>query len=116
MSAKVVSYVPQAINAVGKGTIKGMLRTGEQVTAQAKALAPVDSGQLRNSISYGQDGDDVIVSASAEHAVYQEFGTRNMSAQPFFRPAIEIIVNGRKAWAAMAKALNDSVGRGLKKK
>lgn len=93
------------------------LEIGARVASQAKALAPVDLGQLRNGISASnlaqtvllnnKPGDeakpletsglseyDVYVGANVEHAIYQEYGTIKQPAQPFLRPAVELIENG----------------------
>lgn len=40
------------------------------------------------------DGDTVyVVSSGAEYSVYVEYGTRNMQAQPFLRPAVKHVQN-----------------------
>lgn len=95
-------------------TMWGM--TGE---SSAKRLCPVDTGLLRNSITYalageaaaqstykadngekfgsykGQAPNDtgglrhVYIGSNVEYAPYQELGTAKMRAQPFLGPAIE---------------------------
>lgn len=57
--------------------------------ADAKTLAPVDTGNLRNSITTdARQGDLVaVVEATADYSAYVEFGTRRMRPQPFMRPA-----------------------------
>lgn len=85
-----------------------------KVQSQAKTLAPVDLGQLRNSLMYelnkkdggfnsesGKKADQKLTTGSDElvgyvgtnldYAVYQEFGTRKNVAQPFLRPAGEAV-------------------------
>lgn len=61
------------------------------IVDRARALAPVDEGNLRDSIhkQAGQDanGPYVDVVADDEAAIYQEFGTSEMDANPFLRPA-----------------------------
>ena len=128
---KVTSFVPRAIKGVGEGTLKGMIEVAIRVTSQAKLLAPVNKkvglgGQLRNSImwkSYNKTGgitegqklsenvtkDEVIVGSATEYAVYQEYGTRKMSAQPYLRPAVDIVTNGTGYEKAVRKAMEDSV-------
>lgn len=55
-----------------------------------KQLAPVDTGFLRNSIMGRMiDGLKGIVEVFAEYAIYVEYGTRKMAAQPFFHPAVD---------------------------
>ena len=78
----------------------GPSRTHEQ-SAAGEAPAS-DTGYLANSISHeviiktsGQSKEFIgIVSASAEYAASLEFGTVNMEARPFLRPAL--IGNRRK--------------------
>ena len=59
--------------------------------ADAKTLAPVDTGNLRNSITTdARPGDLVaVVEATADYSAYVEFGTRRMRPQPFMRPSQE---------------------------
>ena len=49
MSYEVITY-KGTIKALEKGTEAGILETCIRVTNQAVALAPVDKGQLKNSI------------------------------------------------------------------
>ena len=50
----------------------------------ARSAVPVDSGELRGSISSSADG---CVTASAPHAAMVEYGTSRMAAQPFMLPS-----------------------------
>jgi HK97 gp10 family phage protein len=63
----------------------------------ARTLAPVDTGRLRSSITASKGADSggvyVEIGTNVEYAIYQEFGTRYMAAQPFLRPAVAIGVN-----------------------
>src|SRR5690349_19222639 len=58
----------------------------QKVAETAQGLAPVDTGELKGSI-HEKDGDIV---ADAPHAIHVEFGTVNMDAQPFLRPAVDL--------------------------
>lgn len=60
------------------------------IEGKAANLAPVDSGNLRNSM-YRKDISDmrVEVGNTADYAVYVEFGTRFMGAQPYLIPAVD---------------------------
>jgi HK97 gp10 family phage protein len=84
-----------------------LAKSAEEVAAMARRLAPVESGALRASIGWtfgkapegsmvlaegGSDDTDlrVIVYAGSDRAFYarwQEFGTVQMAANPFFFPA-----------------------------
>lgn len=69
---------------------RGVRRTADKVAELARQLAPVDTGELRNSIHVEQNERpgfyDIV--ASAPHAVYVEFGTHKAPAQPFLVPAL----------------------------
>lgn len=55
----------------------------------AKALCPVLSGELLNSIEIRVDGLEGSVTAGTDHAEYVEDGTSVMAPQPFMGPALE---------------------------
>lgn len=59
----------------------------ESAAETAKALAPVDTGELKNSISSASAPDGAVVRASAPHAAMVEYGTSKMPPQPFMLPA-----------------------------
>lgn len=56
----------------------------------AKKLAPVDTGNLRNSITHEVDDGEpaVYIGTNVEYAPYQELGTIHIKAQPFLKPAV----------------------------
>ena len=57
----------------------------------SKAKAPVRTGRLRDSIESQRIGPKHWkVNVGAYYGVYVEYGTRYMSAQPYFRPAIKV--------------------------
>jgi hypothetical protein len=60
------------------------------VVNKARQLAPVDTGQLRDSINYTFHAATLtlIVYAEAPHASFVEFGTSRMAARPYLRPAL----------------------------
>lgn len=83
----------------------GMPERGAQIVAAyagywenaASQLAPVDTGDLRNSVSHEITGPhEAKVFASMEYAEYQEYGTQDMPAQPFMRPARNALVDSWK--------------------
>lgn len=59
--------------------------------ADAKALAPVDTGNLRNSITTAVQGDGLraAVVATASYAPFVEQGTSRQAPQPFMGPATD---------------------------
>ena len=68
---------------------------GGKAEDYAKGLAPVDTGNLRNSLTHDVQMSEqaVYVGTPVEYAPYQEFGTMRMSAANggtgFLRPAIK---------------------------
>lgn len=69
-----------------------LLRKGALIETAAKRLCPVDTGNLRSSITHvlGRDGAGLYcdIGSDVEYARYIEFGTWKMAAQPFLVPAI----------------------------
>lgn len=64
---------------------KGLERGAKKIQKNAKLLAPVDTGQLRNSIKTKskatQEGAEAQVFTNCEHAPYVEFGTGQRGAE-----------------------------------
>lgn len=123
--------------AIQEGNQAALASLVARVSAQAKSFAPVDLGQLRNSImgrvkqhdfnlnnSGGESAPAITpraregegyVGSNTLYSVYQEFGTRRTNAQPYLRPAIAIEANGMKVAAAVKKYENESVQREVRK-
>lgn len=55
----------------------------------AKRACPVDTGNLRNSITHEVDAAEkaVYIGTNVEYAPYVELGTSRQKAQPYLRPA-----------------------------
>ena len=70
---------------------RALERASDDLVQRARALAPVDTGELRDSIRASGAGMDRAVTAAAEHAVYVEHGTRNMQPRPFMGPASDAV-------------------------
>lgn len=75
----------------------------------AQILAPVDTGALRNSISYDvqvtSDGAVGEVGPTVNYGLFVELGTSRMAGQPFLGPAFD-----RNA-PALEAALDSLLGR-----
>lgn len=68
---------------------QAMEAVGIAAEGYAKEEAPVDTGELRNSITHATlDGKAVAVGTNTEYGIYQEMGTYKMSPHPFIQPAI----------------------------
>jgi HK97 gp10 family phage protein len=109
------------------------LNIGVAIASQAKLLAPVDHGQLRNSISVstlnetkllndggfspktspmeyaeeldtqGLKANEAYVGSNTDHTIFMEYGTVKTPAQPFLRPSAELIVDRKSAGDIIAK-------------
>jgi len=80
---RIAERLPDAVSAI-------IRKAALDVEANAKAVVPVDTGKLKNSItSEFLSPTLVIVAPHTDYAVYVEFGTRRMRARPYMRPAAE---------------------------
>lgn len=92
-------YVLQAID---RALAEALDDLGQAVQHHAQELCPVDTGRLRNSITYtlgdsdygfpgmgASVGRELTVGSEVEYAAYVELGTSRTRAQPFLRPAAE---------------------------
>lgn len=102
------------LKAMQQAVEKALEKCGLVAEGYAKKLAPVDTGNLRNSISHKVDPEEpaVYIGTNNSYAAYQEFGTgiyteggrdtpwvyqdakgnwhwtRGNKAQPFLKPAV----------------------------
>ena len=106
-------------DAVDNSVRMSNMQIGVAIASQAKLLAPVDMGQLRNSLSAisfdemellnDSDGEkakqlstlglkdgEVYAGSNSDHATFQEYGTVRQPAQPFLRPSVELVVQQKK--------------------
>lgn len=76
---------------VTQGAQTVLRATALSVERTAKQRAPVDTGNLRNSIStsISAGGMTAEIGPTASYGVYVEYGTRRMSPQPYMGPALE---------------------------
>jgi HK97 gp10 family phage protein len=75
-----------------KQTVKD---TALKIQANAKLRSPVDTGNLKRSISADISPDEMsaTIFTDVEYAIHQEFGTKHAPAQPFLFPAYEEEMN-----------------------
>lgn len=66
---------------------RALERIGLAAEGYAKDLCPVDTGNLRNSITHTSDGKAAYIGTNVEYGKYVELGTVKMAAQPYLRPA-----------------------------
>jgi hypothetical protein len=119
------------------------LNIGVAIASQAKLLAPVDHGQLRNSLSVstlnetkllndgrfspktspmeyaeeldtqGLKANEAYVGSNSDHTIYMEYGTVKVVAQPFLRPSTELIVGGDTPANIIMRYCNEQMEREL---
>ncbi len=66
---------------------RALTRIGLQAETYAKRECPVDTGNLRNSITNAVDDKSAYVGSNVFYAPYVELGTSRAKAQPFIKPA-----------------------------
>tara|TARA_R110000803_G_scaffold34289_7_gene74928 strand:+ start:381 stop:740 length:360 start_codon:yes stop_codon:yes gene_type:complete len=82
------------------------------ISRNAKKLAPIDTGKLRQSITAEEVKPTAwTITAYESYASFIEFGTRYMSAQPFLYPAwkrgtIRYTMDLRNAFVELTKKYN----------
>lgn len=72
-------------------------KTARDIAADAKSIAPVDTGNLRGSIGHSDlrtigstsGSAEAEIGPTANYGVYVELGTSRMAAQPFMGPALD---------------------------
>lgn len=84
------SHKAEVLSAMANAKATALEIIGGKAESYAKKLCPVDTGNLRNSITHEQyDENTEVVGTNVEYAPYVELGTHKMSARPFLRPAAE---------------------------
>lgn len=64
-------------------------RVGQGALKAARATVPVDSGDLRKSLTYRRKGSVATVTSALYYSAFQEFGTSQMAPNPFIGPAAQ---------------------------
>lgn len=77
----------KVLEAMKSAKARALEKVGLVAEGYAKKLCPVDTGNLRNSISHDSDSDYVYIGTNVDYAPHVEVGTRKQRAQPFLRPA-----------------------------
>lgn len=95
-----------------QGIVRAIDRALEEIglaaEGYAKRACPVDTGNLRASITHEVDAGDnaVYIGTNVEYAPYVELGTSRQKAQPFLRPAAS--EHGAQYRQVLKKALGGS--------
>lgn len=79
--------------AVLEGTKKAVLLYGGKLQRGAQSKAPVDTGTLKRSIgmTVSDGGMTATVRPTEHYASCVEYGTRFMDAQPYVKPAFNMV-------------------------
>lgn len=90
MSVIFNSHKQQVLDATQQAIDRALEICGGKAESYAKRRCPVDTGNLRNSITHQQLSDkEEVIGTNVEYAPYVELGTVKMKARPFLRPAAE---------------------------
>lgn len=88
-----VSLVDNNIDAIKEASKEQLEMAFEEIGLYAEAFAalkcPVDTGNLRASITHSSEATKTVIGTNVEYAPYVELGTSKMKAQPYLKPAIE---------------------------
>lgn len=100
-----------ATGRVGALASAAIRKTALDIQADAQALAPVDTGNLRSSIGTDIAGDgrfgviEAEIGPTADYGAYVEYGTSRMAPQPYLGPAFDRRAPGLEQ--ALGRAVED---------
>lgn len=96
-----LAAIPKRVRAAVKPALDA---SADELVSAQRSLAPVDDGDLRNSIKWRETGElsrEVKAGGAAttvdtgrydyDYALGVEFGTSKMAAQPFFWPGYRLV-------------------------
>jgi HK97 gp10 family phage protein len=87
---KLVSRIQEVVLNLTPAVDRAVQSTAREIRDTAKTLSPVKTGKLRKSIESRKTGEaQAQVGTDVDYGIYQEYGTRHMSAQPFLTPAFQ---------------------------
>lgn len=95
-------YSADVLNEFHDAVLRALERCGKQAEGYAKDLAPVDTGNLRNSISHTVDEDEAAayIGSNVEYAAYVELGTGKYTDGGRPTPWVYQDDNGNWHWTA----------------
>ena len=90
MNVQFTDNSKEVLEAMQQAAVRALEKCGLTAEGYAKKLCPVDTGNLRNSITHTVDEGEpaAYIGTDVEYAPYQELGTINMDANPFLKPAV----------------------------
>lgn len=78
--------------------LRGLEKCGLVAEGYAKKLCPVDTGNLRNSITHRLDDHDVYIGTDNEYAAYVELGTGKYATEGGGRPTPWVYQDAKGNW------------------
>ena len=95
MDIKFTDNSKEVLEAMQQAAVRAMEKCGLTAEGYAKKLCPVDTGNLRNSITHTVDEEEpaAYIGTNVEYASYVCLGTIHMKAQPFLKPAVAANAN-----------------------
>ena len=102
--------IPEVMRAIEAATQKALNTAAIIVEGSAVLRCPVDSGNLRGSISHQVLADHAKVGTNVDYAPYPEFGVASKPSypkQPYLRPALD--ENKGKAQKAMSDIYQSAI-------
>lgn len=81
--------LPAAGLRAGRLAQLAVAKTAADIEATGKTLAPVDTGNLKNSIFATVGTLTAEIGPSASYGAYPEYGTSRMPPQPYMTPAFD---------------------------
>ena len=90
MDIKFTDNSKEVLEAMQQAAVRALEKCGLTAEGYAKKLCPVDTGNLRNSITHTVDEEEpaAYIGTNVEYAPYVCLGTIHMNAQPFLKPAV----------------------------
>lgn len=97
----------EVIAAMDEAIARALEAIGIQAEGDAKALCPVDTGRLRNSITHTIDASDntAVIGTNVEYAKWVHEGTSKRTGQPFLTDAV---TQNADTYRAIAKKMLES--------
>ena len=108
MAVKGMGQLRSQFRALGKvSSPAASVKGAEVIMLASQDNAPVLTGNLRDSHEVVETVWGAEVRVNADYAVSVEFGTSEMAAQPFLRPAIDL--RGREVVGAVAEDIQAQI-------
>lgn len=80
MTARVTVYTEQAIREALRISTPKRVEIAQQIASEARAEAPVRTGEYRDGIGTRTDGDRVFAEDTDPESLYKEYGTSDTPA------------------------------------